>query len=154
MNACHAPVNAAHHARERGAVGGVEAIPFGLLLFVAGILVVANTWAVIDAKVATEAAAEQSARYLVESDGDVAGALERGEAAFEGIVGHRRRLDGTVRVDGAFRRCARVTVTFRYVAPMATVPLVGGWGRGIAVESSHSEIVDPYRAGLGAASAC
>ena len=34
-------------ADDRGQVGGIEALPFGLLVFVVGALLVANAWAVV-----------------------------------------------------------------------------------------------------------
>ena len=35
---------------EAGQVGGFEALPFGVLIFVVGVLLITNVWAVIDAK--------------------------------------------------------------------------------------------------------
>ncbi len=37
---------------DAGQVGGFEAIPFGVLVFVLGALLITNAWAVIDAKLA------------------------------------------------------------------------------------------------------
>jgi hypothetical protein len=42
---------------ETGAVGGIEVLPFALLVFVAGTLLLANAWAVVEGKVAASAAA-------------------------------------------------------------------------------------------------
>ena len=42
--------------------------PFGLLIFVVGSLLIANAWAVVDAKFATDAAARQAVRTFVEGD--------------------------------------------------------------------------------------
>ncbi|MBA2283441.1 MAG: hypothetical protein H0W25_19710, partial [Acidimicrobiia bacterium] len=53
------------HRDERGQMGGIEALPFGLLIFVVGALLVANAWAVIDAKLAVTAAAREAARTWV-----------------------------------------------------------------------------------------
>ena len=47
---------------DAGQVGGIEALPFGLLIFVVGSLLIANAWAVVDAKFATDAAARQAVR--------------------------------------------------------------------------------------------
>ena len=35
---------------DAGQVGGFEALPFGVLIFVVGVLLITNAWAVIDAK--------------------------------------------------------------------------------------------------------
>ena len=53
---------------DAGQVGGIEALPFGLLVFVVGALLIANAWAVVDAKFATDAAARQAVRTFVEGD--------------------------------------------------------------------------------------
>ncbi len=149
--------SAASH--QRGAVGGIEMLPFGLLIFFAGTMLIANTWVVIDAKMATSSAARESVRFLVESDGDINGALAHGESAFDaqvksgGALGSFEVESGGV-IDSSFVRCARVTATYEYTTPVISVPFIGSWGNGIHVQSSHSEIVDPYRAGLGTASLC
>ena len=108
---------------DAGQVGGIEALPFGLLIFVAGSLLIANAWAVVDAKFATDAAARQAVRTFVESDDHDAG-LAAVEATYE--------------------------------VPALSIPLIGGYGRApFRVTSRHSELVDPFRAGLaGSAAAC
>ena len=45
------PIQRQVSSDDRGQVGGIEALPFGLLVFVVGALLVANTWAVVDASV-------------------------------------------------------------------------------------------------------
>ena len=144
---------------DHGQVGGIEAIPFGLLVFVLGGLLIANAWAVVDAKFATDAAAREAARAYVEaSDGD--GALAAAEAAArQAVTAHGR--DGSradVRPVGAarFARCERVTIEVTYEVPALTLPLVGGWGPApFTVRSHHSEVVDPFRSDVpGEADGC
>ena len=43
--------------RDESGQAGIEVLPFGILTFVVGALLVANAWAVIDAKIAVSAAA-------------------------------------------------------------------------------------------------
>lgn len=137
---------------DRGQVGGIEALPFGLLIFVAGSLLIANAWAVVDAKLATDAAARQAARTFVEAtDEHMAfdAAVEAGRAA---IAGHGRDPErAEVRPVGAFglARCERATFEATYEVPALSIPFIGGYGTApFAVRSSHSEIVDPFRSGL------
>lgn len=137
---------------DRGQVGGIEALPFGLLIFVLGTLLIANAWAVIDAKFATDAAARQAARTFVEGDDAdlaLAAALEAGRAA---VAAHGRD-PARVRIDpvGTLElvRCERVTFEAVYDVPALSLPLIGGYGRApFRVRSSHSELVDPFRNGL------
>ena len=156
---------------DHGMVAGIEALPFGLLVFVVGSLLIANAWAVIDAKLAVDAAARQATRTFVESD--VAGDAGTGTGGPEGravdaglaaLAAHGRDpaaarvgLSGLATVGGqtGYSRCARATFTASYEVPALTLPWIGGFGAGIDVASSHSELVDPYRSGVpGSAEAC
>jgi hypothetical protein len=154
--------------------GGVEALPFGLLTFVVGSLIAVNAWAVVDAKFAVDAAARQATRSYVEAeiDGAGGGASDRTRAAEDAAVeaglaaltAHGRdpaaaqvALTALEPVGGqsGFTRCARATFTASYEVPVLTLPWIGGFGHGIDVTSSHSELVDPYRSGVpGSAEAC
>jgi hypothetical protein len=125
-------------------------LPFGILLFVSAMLVVANAWAVIDSKMAAASAAREGARAYVEStseDDANAALLQR---AHEALAAYGRDGDRVeVGVDAEpFGRCARVTVEVRYRVPALTVPFIGGFGSGIVARAQHSEVVDPYRSGL------
>jgi len=135
-----------------GQVGGIEALPFGLLIFVLGSLLIANAWAVVDAKFATDAAARQAARTFVEGT-DQATALAAAEAAGRAVIeGHGRDpARAVIRPTGhvALARCARATFEAVYEVPALSLPLIGGYGAApFRVRSTHSEVVDPFRSGL------
>lgn len=151
-------------------VGGVEALPFGLLVFVVGALLVANAWAVVDARLAVDAAARQATRTYVEAEveaGSTGGREPERRAVDAGLaaLAAHGRDPGAARVglsdlqgvggQTGFSRCARATFTATYEVPALTLPWIGGFGAGIDVTSSHSELVDPYRSGVpGSAEAC
>lgn len=135
---------------EAGQLAGGEALPFGVLVFIVGVLLVANAWAVVDAKLAVSAAAREATRAYVESppDGDPLAAADA--AAREAVRGAGRdanRLQLTP-VDAGFTRCAEVRFEARYPVPALTIPLIGGFGRGFTAVASHAEVVDPYRSGV------
>ena len=67
---------------DAGFVGGAEGILFGVVVFVFDTLLLFNAWAVIDAKMAVSSAARETARTLVEGDGDVGPAVTAGREAF------------------------------------------------------------------------
>ena len=140
---------------ERGQVAGLEGLVFGVLVFVFGTLLVVNGWAVVDATAAASAAAREATRAYVESssaaDADVF-ARDAGMRAFKGFGRAPERAE-VVRVEGSLARCERVVFEARYVVPLVQVPVVGGIGRGMQVAARHSEVVDPYRSGLGARAA-
>jgi len=134
---------------DAGQVGGFEALPFGVLIFVLGALLVTNAWAVIDAKLAATAAAREAARVYVESaDAASAESLGVGAARAELQARGRNPSRATVRIAaGGFLRCRLVTFEVAYAVPTITLPFIGGWGDGMKVTARHGEIVDPYRNG-------
>ena len=52
---------------ENGAAGNIEMLPFCLLIFIIGTLLIANAWAVIDTRTAVSSAAREATRSYVES---------------------------------------------------------------------------------------
>lgn len=135
---------------ERGAVGGFEVLPFGLLVFVAGTLLLTNAWAVIDGTIAASAAAREATRAYVESTSDAE--LVAITAAHDTIEGHGRdpeRAEISWEVGPDHRRCAVNTIVVRYRVPTFTVPFLGAFGSGVIETSGrHTEVVDPYRSDL------
>lgn len=137
---------------DSGQVGGIEAIPFGLLIFVVGSLLVANAWAVVDAKFATDAAARQAARTFVEGSDSASALREAEEAAAAAMAGHGRdpaRATVVAVGEPQLERCERATFEVVYEVPAISLPFIGGYGNGpFEVRSTHSEIVDPFRSGI------
>jgi len=141
---------------DEGFVGGFAGLLFGVLLFVVGTLLAAYAWAIVDTKAATEEAARQAARTYVESP-DANSAAARAEDAAEAALSGYGRNPTHARVtisSGSFVRCARVTVTVSYPAPLLDLPFAGRLGTGQSVRAEHSELIDPYRSGLPGAATC
>ena len=136
---------------ERGQVGGVESLAFGVLVLVLGMLGAATAWAVVDTKVAIASAAREASRSYVESDGSPAAwedAALRGREAFAGHGRDPAVLD-LPRPADAFGRCGPVTVTASTALELPRIPGIRAAARRITVRASHTEVVDPYRSGLG-----
>lgn len=135
---------------ERGQIGGAEAVAFGLLILVLGVLGAASAWAVVDTKVAATSAAREAARSYVESDGSGAAwddAADRGREAFAGH-GRDPSAVGLPRPAEGFGRCGPITVTASTTIDLPRIPGVRAAFRRVTVQASHTEVVDPYRAGL------
>ena len=143
---------------ELGQVGGVEGVIFGVLVFVLGTLIVANAWAVVDVKGAASAAAREATRAFVESSAPSADAAlaEADAVARETIEGYGRDPDKLVVVaeEASLRRCGRVTIRTEYPVPLVSLPILGRHGHGFTAVGRHSELVDPFRAGLADRDAC
>ena len=75
------PTGPTRLAGDGGQVAGIEALPFGVLIFVVGALLVSNLWAVVDAKIVVDAAAREAVRAYVEAPDATTGAAGRGVAA-------------------------------------------------------------------------
>jgi hypothetical protein len=134
-------------------MAGIEAVPFGLLTFVVAVLVVANAWAVIDAKVAVSTAAREATRAYVETPtgaDPMARAEAAGRAAMAGMGREADRLE-LRSVGGSFGRCETARFEASYRIPAIRLPWIGGLGPGFTATARHAEVVDPYRTGLAAA---
>jgi len=146
---------------DRGQVGGIEALPFGLLIFVAGTLLIVNLWGVVDAKFAADAASREATRYVVETarlDHDPS-AIRAGaeEVAVRTLADHGRRRRPIVDIrpeDARLERCERIRVTVSTWVPAIRVPFFGGFGNGFEIVATHSELIDPTRSGLGGRADC
>jgi hypothetical protein len=136
--------------RDQSGQAGMEVIPFGLLTFVVGVLLVANAWAVIDAKMAVSAAAREATRAFVEApvDGDPLGLADA--AARAAIAGAGRDPGQLVLtpLEAVFARCETVRFEASYQIPAVKVPWVGSYGNGFTATARHAEVVDPYRTGV------
>jgi len=135
--------------RSESGQAGIEALPFALLTFVVGTLIVVNAWAVIDAKITVSSAAREATRAYVEApvDGDPAGLADT--AARAAVVGAGRdpqRLT-LMQLDGSFARCNTVRFEAAYRLPAMRIPWLGGLGT-FTARARHAEIVDPFRTGV------
>ena len=135
-----------------GAVGGAEVLPLAVLTFVVGTMLVANLWAVVDARFAVDAAAREAGRRYVEAP-DAASARAAAErAAAEALAGHGRDPSrATVTVahpDGRdWGACVPTAVTVRHPVRIQGVPGLGG-RRLVTVTATHHQVVDPWRSGV------
>jgi hypothetical protein len=142
---------------DAGQVAGIEVLPFGFLVFVVGVLLLSNAWAVVDAKLAVTSAAREAARSYVEADDADAALAAAHVAADDALTGQRAsasEADLRLLLDGPFARCTRVTVEVRVDVPAVGLPFIGGFGRTFDVGAAHSEVIDPYRSGLPGEASC
>lgn len=138
------------HGDEHGAVGGVEVLPFGVLVFVALVLLIANLWAVVDAKMTVDAAAREAGRAFVEAP-DLPAARAAARRAADDVARGAGRDPARLRLedDGSpFLRCSFVEHRASYQVPSITLPFIGGFGRGFEVRGRHRESIDAFREGL------
>ena len=139
---------------EAGQLGGLEALVFGVLVFVLGTIAIANAWGVLDAKGAATSAAVNAARAYVQ---DVtADPLVAARSAAAQTISDSGRSPSRMElsISGAPARCASVTAEVRYRVPLVSLPVLGGLGSGFTVRATHTELADPYRSGLPGEAPC
>jgi Flp pilus assembly protein TadG len=136
---------------ERGQAGA-EAVAIALILGIAIVLLFANVWVLVDAKMRVGEAAREGARAIVEAntpgDSPTQTARTAGSEAFLGASRLVHAPEYVVRADNGFGRCGRVAVQVRARIRTITLPFVGRWSPDFEVQSTHSEIIDPFRSGL------
>jgi len=141
---------------ERGQVGGIESLSFGVLILVLGMLGAASAWAVVDAKVAASSAAREASRTFVESDGSTAAWAHAAARGREAFAGHGRDALAVElpRPGHDFDRCGPITVTAATTVDLPRLPGIRAALHRVRVQASHTEVVDPYRAGVGRGPTC
>ena len=135
---------------ERGQVGGIEAVVFGLLVLVVGCLLISNAWGVIDAKSAAGEAARQAARtYATAPVSDAAEAAALATDAADrtltdmGWVAAANRL-----TQGTFERCSVITWEVTVRVPAFKLPWLAAGPAVFTASAFDSQRVDPYRSGV------
>ncbi len=138
-----------HSTSGEEGLGGVEVLPIGVLVLTIVTMVVMGAWNVIDAKFAATAAAREGARTAVETfDLDKARS-----AATLAWTQHGRPTPINVDIAGSMQRCSRVTVRTSVDVESIPIPVLKRWST-TTVRSTHSEVVDPFRAGLPGEARC
>jgi len=141
---------------EDGFAGGAEALLFGMLIFVAGTLLVAHAWSVVETKLAADAAAREAARSYVGAPDAQTAWVDAQQAAAQAIAGYGRDpTQARVRLAaGRWGRCQRVTIAVSVPAPLLSLPFVGRIGEAETVHADHSELVEPYTTGPAGTATC
>jgi hypothetical protein len=125
---------------EAGQVGGLEAIAFGMLVLVLGVLIIGNSWGVIDAKGAASDAAREAARTFATAPAGT-------DAEADGLA--RQAALDTVHELG----WSRPGITIRRTA-VFRLPWIRSKLSAFTARASHSESVDPYRSGVPGVASC
>jgi len=137
---------------ERGQVGGIEAVAFGLLVLVIGVLMVSNAWGVVDAKTAARTASREGARPYATaptSDPREAGDLADQAAHATLVELGWARPDVALRAEvNGFERCAVVTYVVSVPVPALRLPGLHFAPGAFHATAHHTERVDPYRSGV------
>lgn len=134
---------------DRGFAGGADMLFFGFIALGISVLVIVNTWAVIDTSLAVNAAAREGARTFVEAD--PADPFTDSRRAMDRVMDQYGKTDAAdLRVEiiegVGFERCAVVRTSAAYDIELIDLPLFGSLGSH-RISATHSERVDPFRSG-------
>jgi len=132
---------------ERGAVAGAEGVAFGVLVLLAGAILLVNAWAVIDTRTALDSAAREYLRAYTEADTPEQAAAA-GDRAVHLVLEGRHTLSVALTVDAPpadrFGPCAPAAVTLSVTVPAIRMPFVDGFGEQ-RVSVRHAELIDAHR---------
>lgn len=134
---------------ERGQAG-VETIPFGVLVFVSGMLLVVNVWSVVDARMTVDSAARDYLRAYTNAARADSARTEGMEAASQTVTArgrHGDKLTVTAPTD-VFGPCRAATVTVHLEVPAIRLPFLGSIGT-TDVSATETELVAPYGSAIG-----
>lgn len=135
---------------ERGVVGGAEGLLFGVLILVAGTLVVLSSWAVLDRRIALDSAAREYLRSYTEQQ-DQASAEAAGRAAAITVLAARGTDPASVTITAlttnGFGPCAAAAVQLTSSVRWLRAPFLDGdTGTGVtSVQVTHRELIDAHR---------
>ncbi|MEZ5320650.1 MAG: hypothetical protein R2698_00920 [Microthrixaceae bacterium] len=129
---------------ESGQAAGLETVPMGVLVFVTGVLLAVNAWAVVDTRTGLDSAAYSYLRAYT-------AASTRGEAVAAGIAAATASMGGRtattrLRIEAPaepFGPCLPATVTLRMTVPAVRVPFLGTLGE-TTVTATETDMVQPY----------
>lgn len=132
---------------ERGAVAGAESLALGTLILIGGVLLVTNAWAVIDSRLALDAAAREYLRSYTQASSP-SEAAEGGLRAVDEVLADRPRLAADTRVvapdPSGFGPCSPAVVELRSRVPTVNMPFLDGFAP-VTVRVRHVELVDAHR---------
>lgn len=129
---------------DRGQAAGIEAVPFGVLVFVTGTLLAVNVWSAVDTRAAVDAAARDYLRAYTAADGGVAARASGRRAATASLAARRSAVEARITdPTEPFGPCRVATVTVELDTPAIRAPFVGALGT-TTVRSVRRELVQPY----------
>ena len=112
---------------DRGQAAGAEMWSIGILVFVAGTLLVTNVWASVGAKSSADQIARQYIRTYSEGSSP-AEALATADTVAAAVAANRNVADYRVIPPTEFGRCRMVAVTIVIEVPAIALPFLGGLG--------------------------
>jgi len=135
---------------ERGVVGGAEGLLFGMLILVGGTLMIVSAWAVLDRRMALDAAAREYLRSYTEQP-DQMSAERAGRSAALQVLGARSTNTGNVSIlvetTNGFGPCAMATVQLTSSVRWLKVPFMQSDSAGdhTTITVTHDELIDAHR---------
>ena len=101
---------------------------------------------------AVTSASREAVRAFVEAPDADTGFTTAQRRADETLLAFGRHGDrasvGIPDLPNGFTRCGRVSIDVTYDIPALSIPFIGGFGRVTTVQSSYTELIDPFRDGL------
>ena len=130
---------------ERGQVGGVESIPFGVLVFIVGTLIAVNGWGWLSTHRAADSIAREYLRTYTEQRSEAEASAAASDVA--DIIIESRSISPdrvTITTPTTHEPCEIAQVTVAIATPAMRLPFITDLGAR-TVSVTHIERMDPYR---------
>jgi hypothetical protein len=138
---------------ENGQIGGIEAVPFSILIFVVGMIMAINGWGVVHTQTNARSAARAAVRVFVEQNNFDLAQQKAHATAIETLRRSGFATDrASIAIDfpngDTWHRCARVRIVVSLPTRTFPAPFVGSLFSWISVRAAESGLVDAYRSGI------
>lgn len=133
---------------ERGQMAGLETLPFGVLVFISGTLLVVNAWAIVTNRTTADSIAREYLRAYTKATTRT-DALASGQRVVDALVDARGLPRDRVRIEppATWAACDVAVVTVHLTVPEVRAPFLGGFGSTDLVVT-HRDRIDAYRQGV------
>lgn len=132
---------------EGGQAAGVESIPFGVLVFVGGLLLLVNAWVFVDRRASVDAAASAYLRSYTAASTAAEGRTQ-GDVAARASLGDQLDTASMLEIrhpSELFGPCRVAEVTISVEVPTIDMPFIGSFGQ-TTVRTTQRELVQPFGA--------
>ncbi len=135
------------HLNQSGFVAGTESLAFGMLILVAGAILIVNAWSMVDSRITLDAAAREYLRSYTEAS-DPYTATTRGRSALLRVIDGRAALVEGLRMQepdqASFGPCAPALLELSVDVPSIRMPFVGDFGAH-QMEVRHVELINAHK---------
>lgn len=140
-------MNTSGELNQGGFVAGTESLAFGVLILVAGAILIVNAWSMVDSRLTLDAAAREYLRSYTEASDPLAATTQGRSALLRVIDGRAALVEGLSMQEpdpASFGPCAPALLELSVDVPSIRMPFVGDFGSH-QVNVRHVELINAHK---------